>query len=160
MKTKLIFLFLITASWSALAGNALFSIQVAAVKDASKLAFFKQSTGFDTLYTEETENGLVRIKLGAYGSREEAKKDLLTIKRKGFPQAFVTTNTEQKTIKPPVVHSKPRAAISESIKDNRLAPSASPAWSTLTEEQKQNVVYVDGVLHLRKGGEFIPLSSY
>ena len=159
MKTKLIFLFLLTASWGALAGDAQFSIQVAAVKEASKLAFFKESTGFDSLYTEETESGLVRIKLGAYRSREEAEKDLLSIKRKGFPQAFITANTEEPTVKSPIIYSKPHA-INEPIKNDRTDPSASPVWSTLTEVQKRNVVYVDGVLHLHEGGKFIPLSSY
>lgn len=159
MKTKLIFLFLLTASWGALAGDAQFSIQVAAVKETSKLAFFKQSTGFDSLYTEETESGLVRIKLGAYRSREEAKKDLFVIKRKGFPQAFITANTRRPAVKSPIIYSKPHA-ISEPIKSDHPDPSSSPAWSTLTEVQKRNVVYVDGVLHLHEGGKFIPLSSY
>ncbi len=164
MHTRLIFLFLLAISLNALAKNALFSIQIAAT-EAPNLTFFKETTGFNSLYSEETESGLVRIKLGSYISREEAEQDLIKIKNKGFPDAFITSYTGKKTIKSTKLKKQP-AISSEEItinepKENKLLPpSSSPAWSKLTEAQKRNVVYVDGILHLRDGDKFIPLSNF
>ena len=183
MNTRLILLFLLTTSLNALAENSLFSIQITAT-EAPNLTFFKEATGFDSLYSEETKSGLVRIKLGSYTSRNAAERDLIKIKNKGFPDAFVTSYTGKKLSKatklkksPLVSNKKVRiinkpkendllppnseeVAISEPKENKLLPPSSSPAWSKLTETQKRNVVYVDGILHLHEGDKFIPLSSY
>lgn len=172
MNTRLILLFLLTTSLNALAENPLFSIQITAT-EAPNLTFFKESTGFDSLYSEETKSGLVRIKIGSYISRKTAERDLIKIKNKGFPDAFVTgytgekLNKTTKLKKSPLisksnvsVRSSEEVAISEPKENKLLPPSSSPAWSKLTETQKRNVVYVDGILHLHEGDKFIPLSSY
>ena len=184
MNTRLILLVLFTSSLNVLAENSLFSIQITAT-ETPNLTFYKKTTGFDTLYSEETKSGLVRIKLGSYISRKEAEKDLKKIKNKGFPDAFVTSYTGKKLIKPAklekstlisnkkiTVINKPtknavlspssdeEITISEPKENKLLPPSSSPAWSKLTEAQKRNVVYVDGILHLHEGDKFIPLSSF
>lgn len=165
METRLIFLFLLATSWNVLAENSLFSIQIAAT-EAPNLTFYKESTGFDTLYAEETKSGLIRIKLGSYLSWEEAELDLTKIKEKGFPDAFITAYTGQKqTVKstktePPAPVPDEDITINEPKENKLLPPSSSPAWSKLTDEQKRNVVYVDGILHLHEGDKFIPLSNY
>ncbi len=184
MNTRLIFLFLLTTSLNVLAENSLFSIQITAT-EAPNLTFYKETTGFDTLYSEETKSGLVRIKLGSYTSRKEAERDLTKIKNKGFPDAFVTSYTGKKLIKSAKLKKSPlisrkkttiinkpkenavlspssneEVTISEPKENKLLPPSSSPAWSKLTEAQKRNVVYVDGILHLHEGDKFIPLSSF
>jgi len=165
MKNKLIFLLLLSASWNAYTENSPLSIQITAT-EAPNLAFFKESTGFESLYTEETESGLVRIKLGAYVSKKDAEKDLNEIKNKGFPDAFITSYTGKETIKPAAKPKKTPPILDEEIAINEpqenklLPPSSSPAWSKLSEAQKRNIVYVDGILHLHEGDKFIPLSSY
>ncbi len=173
MKTGLTFLFLLATSWNVLAENTRFSIQIAA-SEAPNLAFYKESTGFTSLYAEETSAGLVRIKLGSYINRKEAEKALVKVKSKGFSDAFITAYTGKKSgissIKPKKSLSiaehldednvDEEVTINEPQENKLLPPSSSPAWSKLTAEQKRNVVYVDGILHLHEGDEFIPLSSF
>ena len=164
MKSRLFFLFLVSVSANVLAENTLLSIQIAATKTQT-LEYYKQATGFDSLYADETIIGLLRIKLGSYASREEAEKNLVTIKNKGFTDAFITPYTKNLTtisesnIRPSSVINK-IGLIKEDKKSELLDPKRSPAWVRLTNEQRKNIVYVDEVLHINEGGNFIPLSNY
>jgi hypothetical protein len=149
-------------SGNALAENALFSIQIAATKTQT-LEYYKQTTGFDSLYAEEAL-GLLRIKLGSYGSREEAEKNLISIKNKGFTDAFITPYTKNPEATTSINKSTAmlnEIGVTKEYKESELlAPESSPAWTRLTDEQKKHLVYVDGVLHVNEGGKFTPLSKY
>ncbi len=158
MKTIITSLLLLTASWNTLADSSHFSIQIAATQDAN-LARFREVTEFGTLSTEETGNGLIRVKIGSFKSRAEAELVLQNIQAKGFTEAFITSPANQ-TASLPETSIASVSANAEPQKDSTAIPESSPAWSRLSEEQKRNVVYLDGVLHLRVNGEFIPLSSY
>lgn len=164
MKSRLFFLFLAIVSGNTLAENALFSIQIAATKTQA-LEFYKQTTGFDSLYAEESTIGLLRIKLGSYVSREEAEKNLITIKNKGFTDAFITPYTKNPMAITASINQSPSVineigVIKEYKETELLEPKSSPSWARLTEEQKKHLVYVDGVLHVNEGGKFTPLSNY
>lgn len=160
MKTIITSLLLLTASWNTLADSSHFSIQIAATQDAN-LARFREVTEFGTLSTEETGSGLIRVKVGSFNSRSEAERVLQNIHAKGFSEAFITSPSAEASSLPEntsTATASSTTAVSQG--SNAVIPEASPAWSRLSEEQKRNVVYLDGVLHLRVDGAFIPLSSY
>lgn len=146
MKFKLFFLLLFVISYNSFAGAAMFSIQILA-SQSPDITALKASSGLDDVYTEETGFGLTRVKVGAYNNRDEAELDLESIQSNGFPDAFITSYKGQ------------QSAVSAPTPSRPLSHMKSPAWSRLTEEQKRNVVYLDGVLHLHEDDKFIPLAS-
>lgn len=152
MKFKLFFILLLSVSFNSFADAHRFSIQILA-SESPDIEALRASGGFDELYTEETGFGLTRVKVGAYSSRGEAERDLSNVKEKGFPDAFITSSSNQKSAQ--VMTSVPTPLSSNS---SPLSHQQSPGWSKLTEEQKRNIVYLDGELHLHEGDEFIPLS--
>ena len=160
MKTIITSLLLLTASWNTLADSSHFSIQIAATQDAD-LTRFREITEFGKLSTEETGSGLIRVKVGSFKSRADAERALQNIRAKGFAEAFITSPSIKVTSPPKNTETETVNSTPIKPQDNDVViPEATPAWSRLTEEQKRNVVYLDGVLHLRVNGEFIPLSSY
>lgn len=160
MKIRLFFLFLVISSGSFAAEKALFSIQIAATKSHS-LAFFKRTTNYDTLYADDRGSGLIKIKLGSYGSHEAATKHLTKIRKNGFPDAFITPYTKKIRINSDYKKSfSTDSRTKTSIVKERLDPKLTSAWPKLTAVQKQNIVYVDGELHLHEGDKFIPLAGY
>ena len=157
MKTRLFFLFLISLSGTVSAASALFSIQIAATKSSS-LSFYKQSTNFDSLYADTTNSALTKIKLGAYNSHEEAEKHLSKIRKSGFPDAFISPYTKQNSTSFSTNSELNKVVTSHNT--NPLNHESSPAWQGLTHEQRRNTVYLDGVLHIREGDKFTPLTNY
>ena len=155
MKSKLLLVVCFFCSWNVLADTALYSIQIAAVKN-TPLDFYEQLTGFDSLYAEQSSAGFIKIKFGSYSSREEAEKNLVIVKGKGFSDAFISSYTKQLdgvSIDTKNKHSGRRI-------DGSIEPSKLPAWSRLTGEQRKNIVYLDGVLHVREGDNFKPISQF
>lgn len=145
MKFNLFFILLFTVSGNSFAGSSTLSIQILASEEPN-ISTIESSTGFKELYTEDSGLGFIRVKLGSYHSRGEAERALNEVKEKGFPDAFITSyNKGEKSHTHSVIKT--------------FSPEDSPAWPRLTEEQKQNIVYVDGVLHVHENGNFIPLSS-
>ena len=167
MKKIISLLLLLTASWITLADSTHFSVQVAATKNPD-LARFREVTEFGSLYTEETGEGLIRVKVGSYASRAEAEQALSGVQARGFTGAFITSATGQSASLPDnttpssetITHEVASNEILPEPEENQVTPEQLPAWSRLTEDQKRDVVYLDGVLHLRRNGEFIPLSRY
>ena len=152
MKFKLILPLLLAISGNSFAAPV-FSIQILA-SESPDLTHLKTSIGTNEIYTEKTNTGLTRVKVGSYNSKIDAEQDLNTVKSKGFPDAFVTTYNGNKSTVPPKEHH-------EHTSDNKHSHSTQepPALMRLTEEQKRNVVYLDGVLHLHENGTFTPLSK-
>jgi hypothetical protein len=151
MKFKLFLILLVFSSVNVLADTSLYSIQIAAVKNTS-LNFYEQTTGFDTLYEERSSAGFMKIKLGPFSNLEEAEKNLAMVKNKGFSDAFISQYVSQLNF---VSKNKHSGQI-----DGSTAPDALPVWARLTEEQRKNVVYLDGVLHVRVGADFKPISQF
>lgn len=141
------------------ADNSQFSIQVVA-SESPDLANFKELLEFGSPYIENTDNSLVRVKVGSFSSRVNAEKALEKIRNKGFKDAFISSYTgkavtfaEKKII--------PTTIIKKASYGNKLAdPETTKGWAKLSEGQKKNVVYLDGILHLHVDGDFIPLSNY
>lgn len=153
MKFKIILPLLLSVSFNSFADKHIFSIQILASENPD-ITSLKSSTGITDIYTEKTKSGLMRVKVGSYNSRIDANQDLNNIKSKGFPDAFVTTYNGNKS----TVSSKDHHEHTPANKHSH-STQESPALAKLTADQKRNVVYLDGVLHLHENGTFTPLSK-
>lgn len=143
------------ASWFRLSGlsfvGVLFSCNVLASDFTVQIGAFKQlGTGF-TEAAEEfgpvtrriNDVGITVVSVGSYATRDAAERALGALVA-DYPDAFVRSTT---TIAPPA---------------NTLAATAqdNARWSQLPPEDRKNVVYLDGKLHIKRGDEFIPLADY
>ena len=162
MKIFVSFLFLLIVPWSIQAENNHYSIQLQAVKKPDLLNYQKLSK-FGLPYTEKVSVDSTRVKIGSFKNRLDAEKALKQIRNKGFSDAFITSFTGK--IKKVAVISKKKKpskiVVKKSNKETKTyPPKKTISWSSLTKEQKNDVVYVDEVLHLQRDGEFIPLTGY
>lgn len=152
-------------SWNVLADSSYYSIQVISAQSPN-LSDYNKLSEFGSIYTEHTRGSAVRVKVGSYFKRENAEIALRKIRERGFPDAFISAYSE-KTRPLPKKLSRPLPILeeisdTEKLKTPKLekkpSPLSPPMWSKLTPEQKRNVVYLDGILHLRVNDDFIPLS--
>lgn len=161
MKTIVTLLFLFIISANSFADNNRLSIQIAATEKIPDLTYYKNITGLNSIYIDETQIGLFRVKAGSYETRADAEYALAKLKAKGLTGVFITPNTESvlKTgYKVPKVSNSEVSTVSPA--GQKVSPSSMPIWKTLSAEQKRNIVYLDGILHLKENGKFIPLSNY
>ena len=96
------------------------------------------------LRSTTTPSGLTQFRVGDFASREDAEEALDTLRESGFDDAFVRRLGETQA------HTE-----SESTKPR----DDSALLSSLSEEERRNVVYLDGRLHRKVGDEFIPLED-
>lgn len=66
-------------------------IQLAALKNPTSFYAYKKVTMLGAIYSEETPNGITKVLLGTYYSRQNAEKALAKVQHSGFTQAFIKT---------------------------------------------------------------------
>lgn len=101
------------------------------------------------IHTSMTATGLTRFHIGSFASLSEAEDALQRLQGAGFEDAFILGQVD------------PQLAGAEA--DERAEPSLpqgdSALLSSLSEEERRSVVYLDGRLHKKIGDQFIPLES-
>jgi hypothetical protein len=106
--------------------------------------------------------------VGRYNSLDDAKADLNRV-ADDYPGAFVRNM-------PSAARSVDFASRSANTSANQMAAhqaatqhsSSTPdtqssdakLWDSLSESERRRVVYLDGVLHLKQGDQFVPLAEY
>ena len=120
-----------------------YSIQLSAAR-TPQLAAFTALEKFGNLYTTNANNGFIRTRLGPFYSKPAALETLAKVHAAGHPNAFLV-NADANT----------------SIKTSTLEynPQTLPELQMLNAEQQANIVNLDGVLHIKEGVNFIPLSK-
>jgi len=104
---------------------------------------------YGSVHTENIERGLTRVRIGHYESPSDARKALRQIQASGFQDAFiVTTVTDSAEL------------TADFAAQTQSRPETMPIWQELSDEQRRNVVYLDGVLYMKEGNDFISLSEY
>ena len=161
MKLRALFLGLMLVSFNAFGEDNTYTIQLEASKqpDLNRYSTIEQ---YGVLYTEETNRGLVRVRIGNYDSTSEAKSALGQIKSQGFNDAYITvTSADAGATSQPLADSYSLIPASSAPGDTPIrSPESLPIWHDLSEEQRANVVYLDGVLHIKEGDTFTPLSQF
>ena len=104
---------------------------------------------YGSLHTKNTKSGLTRVRIGHYESQSEARKALKQIQASGFRDAFIVTS---------VTDSADLTA--DFAVETYSRPETMPIWQQLSDDQRRNVVYLDGALYIKEGNDFISLSEY
>lgn len=99
-----------------------------------------------------TKSGFTLYKLGPYESGSSAREAMGRLRSAGYRDAYVKRSASQSSIS-----NAPMTATA-------AMPSKSSASlqdvSALPDELRSKVVYVDGVLHVKEGDRFTPLTQY
>ena len=157
MKMIALFLVLFITGLNAQAENGSYALQVGAYKQLD-MALLSTLEQYGTLYTEETDQGLTRVKLGNYASRAEAEDTLKMIRNMGFQDAFLSSasgGVSNFEADAPIVE-----MASSYSSNGYVNPESLPIWNQLSDDQRENVIYLDGILHIEEDGQFIRLSDY
>ena len=143
-----------TISWSAIADDNHhqtvdnhYQIQLAAVEKL-ELNKYESAEQYGSITVSEAGNNMKRVRLGAFESNEDAKNILKKVKLMGFSDAFIVQGKD----KPDAVEVVGNIDYSNPVKH--------PAWKNLTSEQQNNVVILDGKLHIKEAGNFVPLDTF
>ena len=148
-KTILLFVLTYLCSTSLLASD--YAIQLESSKNP-QLSRFKQVATLGKLYTEPYKNGYIRTRLGLYNSKAQALKILESVHHAGFSDAFIVYEKD-------AVASSKHTAVKAQHDMDSFDVKTLPEWAELTPEQQKNIVYLDGVLHIKNGNHFTPLKK-
>lgn len=118
---------------------ALYSVQVGAF--ASPAQGFRESLTQYGSVTVDNSGALARFLVGNFKKRSEAELLRDELQREGFGDAFVRSI----------------GVVTDHAHESGPVASEQARIDALSEEQRNNVVYLDGVLHLKNGDSFVPL---
>ena len=124
-----------------------YAIQLSASK-SPQLTAYKPLEKFGNLYTTNADNGFIRTRLGTLHGKQIALETLAKVHAAGYPNAFL-------------VNADTIVGTDMTIKESTSAydSQSSPEWQMLNAEQQANIVNLDGVLHIKDGENFTPLSA-
>lgn len=137
------------------ASAADFDVQIGAFRNPDA-ASLKVPAEIGSVRTSRSDDGLTRVLVGPFASRTEAAAARDRLRSMGYPGAFLRSAglSARAAVTPTVVESAHRSAPADtsgpSQRDLDLLMS-------LSDEERRDVVYLDGRLHRKVGDQFIPL---
>ncbi len=123
-------------------------VQIGALSRANP-GFAAPAMSVGTVMTSETETGLTRYRVGPFASRSEARAAKAKLQAAGYADAYVSR-----------IQTLPDVASAPPSPSKGASPPGSVDISTLPEEVRAKLVYLDGELHIKEGKKFVPLSKY
>lgn len=146
--------------WSATTNAAEYAIQVGAFKSPSQ-NYAENLRSYGEVNSSQSSSGVTVFTVGRYSSVDEAKSDLNRI-ASDYPGAFVRNLPSSASSASNIGNigstrsAAPRKAATQ---QSRKTPDTQ-LWESLSESERRRVVYLDGVLHLKQGDQFVPLAEY
>ncbi len=120
------------------------------------------------LYTAPAPNGLTRYRVGPFATEQLALRARDTLRQLGFPDAFIKVEQEREAMDQPpgeqMSDAEPSPATSEvpaklvSSGRRELSGDEVQYLMSLSPAERSAVVYLDGRLHKKIDGEFVPIS--
>ncbi len=140
-----------------------YAIQVGAFKNPSQ-AFADEVRQFGEVNTAQNSNGITVFTVGRYDSIDSAQSNLDQVQAR-YPGAFVrnmpsSASNAGSNLRPQA--SEATAAATKKV-EQAVASNTTPEaklWESLTDSERRRVVYLDGILHLKQGDNFVPLTDY
>lgn len=136
-----------------------FGVQIGAYKNLSDQVLDKANALGDI---QTIKSGSVtRVVVGSYSSRKSAQTDLDRAQAAGYSDAFITTLDRTKSL--PASYSSSSAhnhasSVSSSHGHTHLPNHINAKLKGLSEEELSRTVILDGKLHFKEGGRFIPIN--
>lgn len=142
--------------------QAAYTIQIGAFRNPSP-SYAASASQVASVYVTERSGGVKALSVGSFGSRAEANDALATLQAQ-YPDAFISTLSESAMLfdgSTIAVDTRPAAEATSNIAV-RSGPSTSELslLDRLSDAERSRVVYLDGVLHVKSGTDFIPLTEY
>lgn len=148
-------LMLALMGWSTTASATEYSIQVGAFKSPSQ-AYADDLRSYGEVNTAQGGSGVTVFTVGRYNSLDAAKADLNRV-ADDYPGAFVRNMPAAARSADQAI---PRKAATQQSSTPKTQTSDTMLWESLSESERRRVVYLDGVLHLKQGDQFVPLAEY
>ncbi|MBT8139375.1 MAG: SPOR domain-containing protein [Gammaproteobacteria bacterium] len=128
--------------------NAGYSVQIGAF--ASPAAGLQESLSQFGTVSIDRHGGLSRFLVGQFNERGDAELLRDELRREGYDDAFVRARGKASAAATVTSQHHSHTNSGQSEADHARIHALSP-------EQRENVVYLDGVLHIKQGDSFIPL---
>ncbi len=135
-----------------------FDVQIGAFRNPDPTSL-KVPASVGELRAMASSDGLTRFLVGPFASKSEAARARDELRSIGYKGAFIRA-TEDATGASTPIAAKPGSAPGKDIKNSDVvSPSKSDLelLSSLSYEERSNVVYLDGRLHKKVGETFVPL---
>lgn len=132
-----------------------YAVQIGAFKQVPQSSYLDAANSYGSILRLDAGDGVTAYSIGPFGSRDDAEttRGLLL---DHYPDAFIRQVSDGQIVSAPTATSDARA----SSAPTRVIAGAGNDLSGLTAEERQRVVYLDGVLHIKEGDSFTPLSTY
>ncbi len=118
------------------------------------------------LRTTAGPNGMTRFMVGPFANRDDAKSALAELKSAGFEGAFIRKSPAQGKAAPVTAsadadHRQPKMTKEAGRQDQSsdISQQDLDKLMTLSAEERQDIVFLDGRLHRKVGDEFVPLTD-
>ncbi len=126
-------------------------VQFGALKQPYE-AYSEKARRIGRVYTVTTTSGFTLYKMGPFESDASAMEAMEKLRSLGYRDAYIKDDgSKSEAITPRMVNSTSKT--SKDI-DPLMAVAALP------DAVRSKLVYVDGVLHVKEGDQFIPLGEY
>lgn len=141
---------LATASSNAFASE--YVVQIGAFSNDVR-EYLEPARSYGQIVERATSSGATSYSVGPFGSEVDARTALKLL-QEHYPDAFVRRHWGERaeTTTGPIAVEPVIARTGNLSNEQTLA--------NLTAEERERVVYLDGILHVKEGDEFIPLAQY
>lgn len=120
-------------------------------KDVSD--YLEPARSYGQIVERQTSSGATSYSVGPFASESDART-ALDLLQEHYPDAFVRQHQgDAATIASSRTTTSPVIARTGNL-------SNAQTLANLTAEERERVVYLDGILHVKEGDEFIPLAQY
>lgn len=126
-------------------------VQFGALKQPYE-AYAEKARQIGSVLTVSTKNGFTLYKLGPYESGTSAREAMGRLRSAGYRDAYLKLNVAQSSL------SDARLAGTTAMPSKAVASGQD--ISMLPDSVRSKLVYVDGVLHVKEGDRFTPLTQY
>ncbi len=119
------------------------------------------------LYTAPAPNGLTRYRVGPFATEQLALSARDTLRQLGFPDAFIKLEQDREAMdQAPVAQisdAEPASAVTSDVPARlvsgrrELTREETEYLLSLSPDERSAVVYLDGRLHKKVDGEFVPV---
>ncbi|MGI9326040.1 MAG: SPOR domain-containing protein [Pseudomonadales bacterium] len=140
-----------------------FTIQIGAFKTPNETYSLPART-VGEIYATQRGKGIVALSVGRFADVDEATAALAQISQH-YPSAYVRHAHPQAQLHsdnkaPATANKTPLPTTTPADVADQQQPLETELLSTLTDDERKHVVYLDGKLHYKQGNTFVPLAQY
>ncbi|MEM1435128.1 MAG: SPOR domain-containing protein [Pseudomonadota bacterium] len=139
------------------AAHAAYTIQIGAFRNPS-MSFTAGAAQVASVYVTERSNGIKALSVGSFDSRAAAADALSTLQDE-YPDAYIATLSESAMLFDGSAAAPPPSTSNIAVRDGP-SNTEQALLDRLSDAERSRVVYLDGVLHMKSGSDFVPLTEY